>query len=98
VAAQSAHPRVVGAYGVALLLHAAVADGPMGAYRWVPRGVHRWGDWAFAVALVAGAIALDLDARTRGMLGGVAAMLAIVALTTNYVKREFGRGQPGARR
>ena len=37
-------------------------------------------------------------ARTRGMLGGVAAMLAIVALTTNYVKREFGRGQPGARR
>ena len=98
MAAQSAHPRVMGAYGVALLVHAAIADGPMGAYRWVPRGVYRWGDWAFALALVAGAVALDVDTRTRGLLAGVAAALAVVALTTNYVKRQFGRTAPEGRR
>ena len=98
MAAQSAHPRVMGAYGVALLVHAAIADGPMGAYRWVPRGVHRWGDWAFALALVAGAALLEVDARTRGLLGGVAVALAVVALSTNYAKRRLGRTPPDARR
>ena len=89
--AQSDHPFVTASFGIALLVNVTVVDGPLSAYKWLSRKLHRIFDWIYVVALVAGVIVLDLDQSTRTTLGGVAIALVIIAITTDYTKRVFRR-------
>jgi hypothetical protein len=53
MSAQSTTPVAPILVSVAVLLNAAISDGPMSAYSWLSRRVHRILDWAvIAVALV----------------------------------------------
>ncbi len=91
MSAQSRHPLVLATYGIALLVNVSVADGPFSAYKLVSRGVHRIIDWIFVIALFAGAFLLDVDQSSRTTLFGVGVAIVVIALTTNYTKRVFGR-------
>ena len=50
MSAQSRHPFVLAAYGIALLINVTVVDGPFSAYKIISRGVHRIIDWLFVGA------------------------------------------------
>ena len=88
---QSDHPLVTASFGIALLVNVTVVDGPLSAYRWLSRELHRIFDWIYVFALVAGAIVLDLDQSTRTTLSGVAIAIIVMAITTDYTKRVFRR-------
>jgi hypothetical protein len=45
----------------------------------------------FVVGLFAGAFLLDIDQSTRTTLFGVGLAIVVIALTTNYTKKVFGR-------
>ncbi|PHX94172.1 MAG: hypothetical protein CK542_01500 [Acidimicrobium sp.] len=91
MSAQSSHPFVLAAYGIALLINVTVVDGPFSAYKIISRGVHRIIDWLFVVALFVGAFLLDIDQSTQTTLVGVGLAIVVIALTTNYTKKVFGR-------
>ena len=91
MSAQSRHPFVLAAYGIALLINVTVVDGPFSAYKIISRGVHRIIDWLFVVALFAGAFLFDIDQSTSTTLFGVGLAIVVIALTTNYTKKVFGR-------
>ena len=91
MSAQSRHPFVLAAYGIALLINVTVVEGPNSAYKLISRGVHRVLDWLFVVGLFAGAFLLDIDQSTRTTLFGVGLAIVVIALTTNYTKKVFGR-------
>ncbi len=87
MSAQSTTPIAPILVSIAVLLNAAVSDGPMSAFAWFPRTVHRALDWVIiAVALVC-MVVLDLDSRARLALLAIAVVMAVVALGTNYAKR-----------
>ena len=94
MSAQSEHSLITAAYGIALLVNVTIGDGPLSAYKIVPRGVHRIIDWLFVVALFAGAFLLDIDQSTQTTLVGVGIAIVVIALTTNYTKKVFGRSKP----
>jgi hypothetical protein len=91
MSAQSEYPIVTSAFGIALLINVTITDGPLSAYKIISRQVHRIIDWLHVVALIVGAIALEIDQSTRRTLFGVAIALVVIALTTNYTKRVFHR-------
>ena len=91
MSAQSEYPIVTSAFGIALLINVTITDGPLSAYKIISRQVHRIIDWLHVVALIVGAIALEIDQSTRTTLFGVAIALVVIALTTNYTKRVFHR-------
>ena len=91
MSAQSRHLFVLVAYGIALLINVTVVDGPFSAYKLMSRSIHRVLDWLFVVALFAGALMLDVDQATRTTLFGVGLAIVVIALTTNYTKKVFGR-------
>jgi len=91
MSAQSDYPFVTSAFGIALLINVTITDGPLSAYKIISRQVHRIIDWLYVVALIIGAIALDIDQSTRTTLFGVAIALVVIALTTNYTKKVFRR-------
>ena len=92
MSAQSRYPFVLAAYGIALLINVTIVDGPFSAYKLISRGVHRVLDWLFVVGLFAGAFLYDVDQSTRTTLFGVGLAIVVIALTTNYTKKVFGRG------
>jgi len=91
MSAQSDYPMVTSVFGIALLINVTITDGPLSAYKIISRQVHRIIDWLYVVALIVGAIALDIDQSTRTTLFGVAIALVVIALTTNYTKKVFRR-------
>ena len=91
MSAQSEYPIVTSAFGITLLINVTITDGPLSAYKIISRQVHRIIDWLHVVALIVGAIALEIDQSTRTTLFGVAIALVVIALTTNYTKRVFHR-------
>ena len=91
MSAQSDYPIVTSAFGIGLLINVTITDGPLSAYKIISRQVHRIIDWLYVVALIVGAIALEIDQSTRTTLFGVAIALVVIALTTNYTKRVFHR-------
>jgi membrane-associated PAP2 superfamily phosphatase len=87
MSAQSRTPVAPILVSIAVLMNAAVSDGPMSAYSWLPRKAHRILDWVIiAVALVC-MVVLDLDSRARLALLAIAVVMSVVALGTNYAKR-----------
>ncbi len=92
ISAQSDYPIVTSAFGIALLINVTITDGPLSAYKIISRKIHRIIDWLYVVALIVGALALDIDQSTRTTLFGVAIALVVIALSTNYTKKLFRRG------
>ena len=92
ISAQSEYPIVTSAFGIALLINVTITDGPLSAYKIISRKIHRIIDCLYVVALIVGALALDIDQSTRTTLFGVAIALVVIALSTNYTKKLFRRG------
>ena len=89
MSAQSAHSLIVAGYGVAMIVNVTIADGPLSAYKIIPRGIHRIIDWLFVVALFAGSFLFKVDQGTQTTLIGVGVAIIVIALTTNYTKKVF---------
>lgn len=53
---QDPEPLVPALAGVLVLVNAAIVRGPLGAFRFVGRGLHRWLDLAVMVAILVGAV------------------------------------------
>jgi len=94
LAAQTSTPAAPAVVGAAMLLNAACTPGPLGAFRWFSRRVHRLLDWAIIVAALVAAIVLDgLDQRARLAMISVALVHAIVTLGTNFAGRAPRQGR-----
>ena len=87
MSAQSATPLAPASMGIAILINAAVVDGPMSAFKWCSRRVHKILDWLIIVAALLASIVLDLDAQGRLVLLAVGLVMAVVVLGTNFVKK-----------
>lgn len=87
VSARSETPLVPILVGTAVVANAAITDGMFGAFKWIERSLHRWFDWAIIVVSLVLGIVLDLDSRARLAMIGLALVLAVVALGTNYARR-----------
>jgi hypothetical protein len=85
-ALQTAEPLAPMLAGIAILLLALTADGPLGAFRWVPRPVHRVLDLVVAAGCVAAAIVFHRQVGSFGWIFLVVAALALALLVvrTNY--------------
>ena len=70
----------------AVLLLAAISDGPLGASKLVSRPLHRWCDIAVAIALVVVAIVFwsDMGVLSAVTLIGTSAVLVVLVLRTDY--------------
>ena len=94
--ARSGKPLVplIGA-GVVLVL-GATADGPVAAFRWVPRNVHRIADFVVAGILIVAGIVLRSAAGSVGqtVLIGGGALLVALALRTNYEPKFTKQSKP----
>jgi membrane-associated PAP2 superfamily phosphatase len=91
MAAQSSTPTVPVVLCLVLLSNAAITHGPLSAFKWINRGVHRIVDWLVVVASVVCAIFVDLDSRGRLALVALAMVMAIVTLGTNFASRTVGQ-------
>ncbi len=77
---QAIEPAVPTIAGGVVLLNAALVDGPLGAFRLFSRRAHRVVDVVVIAALGLAAVLPfgDLDATSRVLLGGAAAVLGVV--------------------
>lgn len=94
--AQSATPLLPCLGGALLLLNAASTEGALGAFRLVPRRMHRVLDFILVGVLLAMAIfgGRRVDANGRVVLAGVAFVLAYITWQTDYSKK--AKKVPGA--
>jgi hypothetical protein len=90
---QSPTPVVPALAGGAVVLNAAIVDGPMGAFRTVGRRLHRWID----VGVIAGLVVLaalpflNIDNTSRMLLVAVAVILGFVWWNTSFAPRTAPR-------
>lgn len=72
--------------GALMMLNAGSTHGPLGAFRLVPRKIHRIVDWVLVVAMLVGAAAggSAIDSTGRSVLIGFAIVLAFVSWRTSY--------------
>lgn len=87
MSAQSTTPVAPILVSVAVLLNAAITDGPVSAFSWLPRKFHRAVDWVIIVVALVSMVILDLDSRARLAMLAIAVVMAVVSLGTNYAKR-----------
>ncbi|MHB1091244.1 MAG: hypothetical protein ACYC06_11800, partial [Ilumatobacteraceae bacterium] len=87
MSAQTRQPLVPVLFGVALLINVAVADGVMSAFKLLSRRMHRFIDWAIIIGCLVSVVLVDIDATGRLALLGVALVLAVISLGTNFAKR-----------
>jgi len=65
---QDPEPLVPALAGALVVVNAAVTRGPLGAFKWVGRGLHRWLDGGVLVALVTGAVQPWVPVAASGRL------------------------------
>jgi len=96
---QSPTPGAASAMGVLIMVNAAIAIGPAGAFRLVPRRIHRWFDVVLMGLLVAMAFQpwLDIDATSRLMIGAIAFVLFFVWFHTDFEDREGRKARRAAK-
>ena len=87
---QSIEPAVPGVMGLVVILNAAVATGPAGAFRLVNRKVHRVLDLVVMALLVAAAVQpwFSVDNVTRTMLVAIAFVLFFIWFHTDFETRD----------
>ena len=98
--AQSTEPLFPCLGGALLLLNASSTEGLLGAFRLVPRKLHRFFDDLLVVALRAMAIfgGKRIDSNGRVVLIGVAIFLAFITWRTDYSTRAERRRVPPSQR
>lgn len=84
------HPAVPLVAGIAVLVLAATGDGPMSAFRRVPRAVHRVMDLVVAGAALVAALVFHTTLGSSGisLLVIIAGVLALMAWRTDYRARQ----------
>lgn len=88
--AQSPKPLYPCIAGALFLVNAATTDGPIAAFRLVPRRVHRLLDVVLVVALIVLAVVAGdgIDATGRGMLVAFGCAHAFVTWRTDFHKKQ----------
>jgi hypothetical protein len=88
-AIQMLEPAIPAVLGLVVLLNAAIATGPAGAFRVVSKSVHRRLDVAVMALLVAAAVQpwIHLDMTSRLLLGAIAFVLFFVWFHTDFADR-----------
>lgn len=96
---QSPTPAAASVMGVLIIVNAAVAIGPAGAFRLVPRRLHRWFDVVLMALLVAVAVQpwIEIDGVSRLMIGAIAFVLFFVWFHTDFEEREGRKARRTAR-
>ena len=95
---QLREPLVLTAAGIAILVNAAVVTGPLSAFRWTTRGVHKVCDLLLIVGLVIVGLQplWNMDTTSRSILLAVAVVMFMVWRFTDYrppTQRAARRGQ-----
>ena len=95
---QSPTPAVASTMGVLIMINAAIAVGPAGAFRIVPRRLHRWFDVVLMALLVGVAIQpwLEIDSTSRLMIGAIAFVLFFVWFHTDFEDRSGRKARRAA--
>ena len=93
--AQSPQPLFPCLAGALLLLNAASTEGPLSAFRLIPRKYHRLGDDLLIAAMLLMAIfgGSHIDSNGRVVLFGLALALAFITWRTDYSSKQ--KRQPG---
>lgn len=87
-ATQSKQPLPIALLAIVVLLNAALVQGPVSAFQFVPRNVHRILDIALIVVMAATALLANLNASARVTVLGLTVVMSMIALGTNYAKSE----------
>lgn len=90
---QSPQPAVPAVMGGLVLLNAAIADGPFGAFRWVSRRQHQWADRAVLLVMVVLTALPGVELSSRVVNVGLVAVFAVVIVGTNYAETVKKRTQ-----
>lgn len=77
---QDAEPLVPAVAGTLVIVNAAVTRGPVGAFRWVSRGQHRWLDVVVMAMIAAGAAQRWVDVSSAGRL-----VMAVVLVPLGFL-------------
>jgi hypothetical protein len=65
---QEQDPLVPAIAGIAIMGNASIARGPLGAFKWVGRGLHRWFDLVLMVGILAAALQPWFEVPAGGRL------------------------------
>lgn len=84
---QSHSPTVPSVLGGIVVINAAVADAPLGAFRVVGRRLHRVLDITVVIVAMIASIVVDIDLATRIVQVCCVIVLAVVAVNTDYAPR-----------
>ena len=87
---QSSTPTIPVVLGAAVVANTASANGPLGAFRRVPRAVHRVIDIVLAVVAAIACAAADIDSGVRVVMVLVVAVFVVVVVRTDYTSRSAG--------
>lgn len=87
-AIQSTQPLPVSLLAIVVLLNATTVQGPLSAFQLVPRNAHRILDVVLIVVMTAVVLLADLNPSARVTVLGLTALMAMIALGTNYAKSE----------
>jgi hypothetical protein len=77
---QDPEPVVPCVVGTLVIFNAAIARGPLGAFRWVGRGLHRWFDIGLMVLIAVAAVQPWIEVSTTGR-----AMMLVTLLPLGFL-------------
>ena len=83
---QSLNPLAPTLMGGLVLINAAIADGPFGAFRWVGRRRHRIADWVVLVLMIGLTAFVSSDLSARLVQAALIVIFAVVILGTQYAE------------
>ena len=86
---QDPQPVVPSVIGTLVILNAAIVRGPLGAFKWIGRGLHRWFDVALMglIAVVAVQPWLDISITGRGLMLIMLLPLGFLWFYTDWAER-----------
>jgi hypothetical protein len=87
---QDPDPVVPSVIGTLVILNAAIVRGPLGAFRWVGRGLHRWFDVALMALMLFVAVQpwFDVSSTARGLLLIMLLPLGFLWFYTDWAERQ----------
>lgn len=86
---QDPDPVVPSVIGTLVIFNAAIVRGPLGAFRWIGRGVHKWFDVALMALIAVTAVQpwIDINSTGRGLLLIMLLPLGFLWFYTDWAER-----------